>query len=217
MSDATNLTTAQIADLRVRADRSSFIDPVSFRKVREASFHREWAEVILGGPYVLGRLSAYQIDLLALALALDAEPARPVPAAEQTRRDAAERASREYERTQQQRVAAERVAWHALRDRLPVAVTVGHNWTIGHYDGHVTGKDHIVVQAELRVGRLHRNVQQVLCETPSKTRSQQSRRGNTNPLRHVERGSSLLGDDLIPTCAACLKIANRIASTDAGE
>lgn len=86
-SRATNLTAEQIADLRTEARRSGpFIDPAAFRTVRTTSFHGEWATTVLGRPYDGGgRLAAWEITLLAMALY--AEPERPVPTAEQTRRE----------------------------------------------------------------------------------------------------------------------------------
>lgn len=210
MSDATGLTAEQLNDLRAAARGSGpFIDPAAFRAVQAASFHAEWAAAVLGHPYPgLNRVERWEITLLASALA--AEPDRPVPAAELARQEAYEREQREQRRAEAQRAADRLTEWHALRAHLPVPVTVGHNWTIGHYDGHVAGKDHIVVQARLNQGRLHRRAQQVLCETPAKTRSQTSRSGtNEDPLRGVDRTDD--GQDRVPTCAACLKIAERVA------
>lgn len=213
MSDATNLSRERIEELRAKAyaDRSPFIDPAAFRAVREAHFYREWAEVILGHPYRgVNHVEPWEITLLALALA--AEPERPVPGAERARIEQARREREEYNRRAAAERAAERAAWEALRARLPVPVTVGHNWTIGHYDGHVTGRDHIVAQADLKVGRLARARYQVFCETPSKASSGQGLY-TRNPLRGVDRDDD--GEDRIPTCKACLRIAERLGG--AGE
>ena len=207
MSDATNLTAEQLEQLRAEAyaQRSPFIDPAAWRAVTETHFYPEWATAILGHPYQgPNRIERWELSLLALALA--AEPDRPIPAAvaaahlawdEMAKKRAAEDAAKRQ---------VERDAWHALRDRLPVPVTVGHNWTMGHYDGHVAGKDHIVVQADLHVGRLHRPAKEVLCATPSKKTSGSR---NKDPLRGVDRDDD--GEDRIPTCKQCLRISERIA------
>lgn len=210
ISDATRLTAEQIEDLRTCARMASgpFIDPRALHRVDRASFHADWATAILGREYP-GIRWARPWEITLLDLALDAEPDRPTPAAELARQ---EQARREFEAERQataEAYLAKLDAWHQLRDRLPIPVTVGHNWTIGHWEsGHVAGKDHIVAQAELAVGRLRRTKHQVLCETPGKNRS--GGRRNPDPLRGVDREDD--GEDRIPTCAACLKVAERIAS-----
>ncbi|MEU4576177.1 hypothetical protein [Nonomuraea sp. NPDC023979] len=208
MSDATNLTPAQIVVLHAEAyaQRSPFVDPAALRVVMSTHFHTEWAAAILGHPYQ-GWNHIANWEIVLLALALKAEPDRPTPAVVAERQERARREMEEAERARQVRYQAELDAWHVLRDRLPIKVTVGHNWTIGHWEsGYVTGRDHIVAQEELRVGRLHRAVRQVLCETPSKTTSG---RRNKDPLRGVDRRDD--GEDRIPTCVACLRVAERIA------
>jgi hypothetical protein len=210
MNDATRLTPEQLAVLRASARESgsgSFIDPRSFRVVRETHFYAEWASEVLGRAYTgVNALASGEIDLLALALA--AEPDRPTPAAVLARHEAVRREEEERARAAQRKADEKKAAWDALRKRLPVPVTVGHNWTVGHYDGHVTGKDHIVVQASLHVGRLHREQYAALCETLSKKNSG-TPGYHRNPLNALDRSDD--GEDRIPTCAACLKIANRVA------
>lgn len=210
-TDATRLTAEQLGDLRASARKSGsgpFIDPAAFRVVQETHFYPEWASAVLGRTYVANRLDPWEIKLLALALA--AEPDRPTPAAVQARRDAARREEEEHARAVVQAAEEREAAWRTLRESLPVPVTVGHNWTVGHYDGHVTGKDHIVVQAELHVGRLHREQYAALCETPSKMNSG-TPGYHRNPLNALDRRDD--GEDRIPTCAACLKIANRVTGS----
>uniref|UniRef100_UPI003F493710 hypothetical protein n=1 Tax=Nonomuraea sp. CA-251285 TaxID=3240002 RepID=UPI003F493710 len=210
MSDATNLTPEQIVILHAEAyaQRSPFIDPIALRAVMGAHFHTEWAAAILGHPYP-GWNHIEDWEIVLLALALKAEPVRPVPAAVAERQENARRELEEAERACSARYRAEHDAWHALRARLPIPVTVGHNATIGHWEsGHVTGKDHIVAQADLNLGRLHRTARQVLCETPAKKTSG-TRWPVKNPLRGVDRDDD--GQDRIPTCKPCLRIAERIA------
>jgi hypothetical protein len=207
MSDATNLTPEQLDHLRVSAyaERSPFIDPAAFRAVREAQFYSEWATAILGHPYKgWNHVEPWEITLLALAL--KAEPDRPVPAAEVARQEQRRVEREAINLAAAKAYQAELDVWHALRDRLPISVTVGHNWTLGHYDGYVTGREHIVAQEDLAIGRLHRKAKQVFCETPSKTASGTR---NKDPLRGVDRHND--GEDRIPTCKPCLRIAERIA------
>lgn len=208
---ATRLTAEQLAKLRAQAGRvsDSFIDPRAFRAVRDAGFHAEWATAVLGRPYPgWNRVAPWEISLLALAL--KAEPDRPEPPAVQARREAQQRASDDYSRRQAEQEAAARATWHALRDRLPVPVTVGHNWTMVHLGHYQVGRDHIVVQADLHQGRLHRQAEQVLCEIPSHKKRYASYNGTSrNPLRGVDRGDD--GQDRVPTCKACLRIAGQVA------
>lgn len=211
MSDATRLTDEQLSDLRTLARMSgnTFVNPAALSKVQQARFHPEWATAVLGRPYP-GWNHVQNWELTLLSLALSAEPNRPTPAAVAERQEQGRREMAAQAEAIATAYKAELDAWHALKARLPVTVTVGHNWTIGHYDGHVAGKDHIVVQEKLDVGRLHRTPRQVLCQTASKTLSGAR---NKNPLRGVDRADD--GDDRIPTCAACLHIAERIATPPA--
>jgi hypothetical protein len=213
--DATNLTFDELAALRANVSgNGSFIDPRALRVVQATGFHDEWATAVLGRPYPgWNRVKPWEITLLANALA--AEPNRPVPAAERIRREAFERAQTEYRQAEAQRETERRAAWHGLRVRLPVPVTVGHNWTMVHTGSHQSGREHIVVQADLRAGRFHRETQQVLCETPAKRTRRSARNGtDRDPLRGVDRSDD--GQDRIPTCAACLRIADRIADLSEG-
>lgn len=114
----------------------------------------------------------------------------------------------EYRRAEEDRrraaaaaAQAERDAWQALRVRLPVPVTVGHNWTARHLDPYVQGADHIVVQADLTTGRFRRKARSPLCWAPSRS----------HELRHVELRDD--GEDRIPTCKACLRHAERLAES----
>jgi hypothetical protein len=213
MSDATNLTGEQLAALRDQARRSgsSFIDPVAFRRVQQGGFYDEWASAVLGRPYPgWNRVEYWEIELLALAL--DAEPERPVPAAVRERQEAYRREEEEAARRRAQEQAAELATWHALRDSLPVPVTVGHNFTMIHTGAYELGRDHIVTQADLKVGRLFRPARNALCEPVNSAASKRVasyNRTSRDPLRGLERSDD--GKDRIPTCKACLKAAHRIA------
>lgn len=208
-SAATRLSVERIASLREQARRTSggHIDPRALHRVDRASFFREWATAILGRDYPGVRwLDSWEISLIDLALT--AEPDRPVPAAEFERREQARRSIEAGQRAVAAAYLARLDTWHALKARLPVLVTVGHNQTIGHWEsGHVAARDHIVVQDDLQVGRLHRTARRALCETPAKNRS--GGRRNPDPLRGLVRDDD--GEDRIPTCKACMHVAERIA------
>ncbi|MFN2636852.1 MAG: hypothetical protein ABR585_07495 [Gemmatimonadaceae bacterium] len=204
---ATTLTAEQIDELRTAARQSGpFVSPSAMHYVSQTPFYPEWAAAIIGRRFPGVRwVAPWEITLLSLAL--NAEPNRPTPAAVTAGLEEARAKTKAYNQAAAKAYSAKLDAWHALRDRLPITVTVGHNWTIGHYDGHTAGKDHIVAQKDLHVGRLHRNAKQVLCETPAK---KVSGRRNKDPLRGVDRDDD--GEDRIPTCKPCLKLAERIAS-----
>lgn len=111
---------------------------------------------------------------------------------------------------------AQRAAWRALRARLPVPVTVGHNWTLVHTGAYRSGRNHIVVQADLKAGRLARRARDALCETPATRNHPPARNGTSrDPLRGVDRHDD--GEDRTPTCCACLRIAERIAGQGRGR
>lgn len=214
----TGLTAGRLVELREHARRAagSFVDPARFRDWQARALLNAtpagWAATVLGRP-VPDHISPRGSGLAwwEIVLLLDAADADAAWLAEQHAARLAE-AHAEFARADAEtaaQVAAERAAWHALRDRLPVLVTVGHNWTVGHYDGHVTGRDHIVVQAELSVGRLRRPVKACLCETLSRDVPQA--RGY-RPLRGVDRVDD--GKDRVPTCAGCLGVARRVARDD---
>lgn len=202
----TNLTADQLADLRDQAIREAgpFVDPRRLRSVvaRMAGRPDDWAGAILGHPYA-GLRSTRWRELVLLDLACDAEPDPPVSAARMAREEAARRATDE----RNARSAAEHQAtvgeWRQLRDALPVPVIVLHNYTSHRHceSGYVQGRDHIIVQADLLVGRLHRAADEPLCWTPSRAKDLQV---FANPLDAIT-------EDRLPTCKACLRTAERIA------
>jgi hypothetical protein len=91
--------------------------------------------------------------------------------------------------------------WPALAERLPVPVTVWHNWTARHYDGYEQGADHIVPLEPVNAGRLQRPAREPLCFTPSRAHA----------LRHVMHNGE--GQyERTPNCQACLRLAERLAA-----
>lgn len=207
----TNLTPEHLEQLRTQALRTGpFANPAHLRAVQEAHFYPEWATAVLGRPYPgVRHLHAREIALLALAL--NAEPDRPLPAAVAERRAATERERQAKARAAAEAAAAERADWDDLRARLPVPVFVAHNWTLIHTGSYHVGKDHIVVDADLRAGRLYRPRWSALCETAAPKKKRASYNGtNRDPLRGLDRHDD--GEDRIPTCRACLKVAERIAA-----
>jgi hypothetical protein len=213
VTGATTLTGDQLDRLRRQAHRSGrLVDPAALAAVNGAAFHREWAEAVLGHAYTGVRsVEPWEITLLADALA--AEPDRPVPAAVAERREAHRREQEAAASRRAAEHAAELAAWHELRDRLPVPVVVGHNFTLVHTGAYESGRDHIVAQADLKVGRLVRPARNALCEPPGSAASR--RRASSNgtdrdPLRGLVRDDD--GEDRVPTCRACLRTAERIAA-----
>ncbi|MEV7013344.1 hypothetical protein [Streptosporangium sp. NPDC051022] len=205
---ATTLTADQLNEMRAEARRRSagLIDPCALNRIGCMPFYPEWATAVLGRDFPGVRwLHSWEITLLDMAL--DAEPNRPTPAAVRERQEKAREDHEALQRAAADAYAAKEAAWRQLRDRLPITVSVGHNWTLGHWEsGYQSGREHIVAQEDLYLGRLRRKAKQVFCETPAKVTSG---RRNKDPLRGVDRDDD--GEDRIPTCKACLKVAERIA------
>jgi hypothetical protein len=196
------LDDARLAQMRAEAaaQASPFIDPALLREamtVLPQVTDSEWLARVIGRPVPTWRHLRNEELALAVA-AVKADTAHL--AALKEGRLAAYRVA-EQERAAQAAAAhrAKVEAWERTRARLPVPVTVGHNWTARHLDPYVQGADHIVVQAGLTVGRFRREARTPLCWTPSRS----------HELRHVELSDD--GDDRLPTCKACLRHAERLA------
>jgi hypothetical protein len=187
--------------LECAAARSPFIDPALLREAQELMHlaPADWLNRVAGRDV---RSWTY-LSNIELAVALRAIKADRAHLAARAAAQRAEWDRQARERLEVERAAAqaERDQWQALRARLPVPVTVGHNWTARHLDPYVQGADHIVVQADLTVGRFRRDARSPLCWTPSRS----------HELRHVELSDD--GEDRIPTCKACLRHAERLAGS----
>ena len=180
------------------AGRSPFIDPAVLRQAQAIlpGLDRAWLVRVIGHSGSWRYFTNAEMRLAVRAAQADAEYLKAVTAARVA-------AAQEESRRRTERAAAEaeveREAWITLRARLPVPVTVCHNWTARHLDGYEQGADHIVVMADLDAGRLHRTTRSPLCWTPSRA----------HELRHVTPN---VGDDhRIPNCKACLRHAANLA------
>ena len=187
------------------AKASPFVNPATLRDaetlLRLAS--DEWLSRVLGRPALAAAwryFSNAELDLAVRAVRADRAH---LEAAREAQRAEWRRADEERQRAAAAAAQAARDQWEAIRGRLPVPVTVGHNWTARHLDPYVQGADHIVVQEYLEVGRFRREVRTPLCWTPSRA----------HPLRHVDLSDD--GEDRIPDCKACLRHAERLAGQDA--
>lgn len=213
MSAAPGLGADVVADLVRRARDAAegpFVDPRWVRSPRCASYPMAWVREVL--PAELGEVrpgedgSHVQRVFLAMAAERDADGVR------RHREDAA-RAALLFMNAQADKAAAERRReldeWHALRALLPVAVFVGHNWSAGHYELSRTGRDHIVAQEDLAVGRLRRAAGDALCETAAR-KGERGARG-FGPRDHLDRSPVDGERERVPSCAACLRVASRVA------
>jgi hypothetical protein len=181
-----------------RREAGPFVDPRLLARAERAigQAPQDWLFRVLGHPILSRRQITWSEAVLILrASEVDAdhlaalrEERRAVAKVEADRR-AAEAAE------EQQR---QRADWLSLANRLPVPVTVWHNWTARHLDGYQQGADHIVVLGDLAVGRLQRPARHPLCWTPSRD----------HELRHVFHNSEEQFERL-PNCKACLKTAGR--------
>jgi hypothetical protein len=191
---ATNLTPAELDELRARAAREAgpFVDPSVQAAFRVHS--GEWAAEILGRPYGGPRVITWP-ELYLLHLAVQVEPSPPPPP-----RETAARAARELEEEAARRAAAEEAGrregeWRELVDAFHVAgvrVEVRHNYTSHrHLEFYTQGADHVYLLDPLQVGRLRRDAGVALCHTPSNARN----------LAYLEPTS----DDRLPSCRTCLR------------
>ena len=202
---ATTLDPDLLAALRERAHAEAwgFVDPARFRAFQEQypTWPPAWRDAIVGratfGPR---ELTWPESVLLLLAADLDQVGLDRARAALKADNEAAIERAQEPARAA---YAAQRAAWVALRARLPVNVEVWHNWTARHLDGYVQGADHIVTRQTFRVGRIVRLGDQPLCWTPSRA----------HELRHVQANGEEK-EDRVPTCKACWRTAERIATEE---
>ncbi|QYN17582.1 hypothetical protein [Amycolatopsis sp. DSM 110486] len=193
---ATNLTAEQLAALREQAERetSRFVDPRQLTRVEKFIAGRPaWVRAIIGHGVTVRTMTGVELTLLDLAAT--AEPNPPTPPREPAPWDPGYQPT-DAERAIISRRQAAAAEWVALRNELPVDVTVEHNYTSHrHIDGYVQGVDHILLRDSLRLGRLYRPANEPLCFVPS----------NAHNLRHF--GGP---EDRVPTCKQCLGLAYRI-------
>lgn len=203
---ATALSAEQIAALVEQARAipfatGSIVDPVRLRHLQGWWRHEltEWAEALLGRPIPhVWRLSWF--ELVVLDLAHDAEPSPPPPPTLTARRAIQQAADDERHRQDAAAARAVRDEWLALVTALPVVVAVAYNYSgPHHYESYQSGAVHIILREPLRIGRLSRDAQHALCETPSRA-------------RHLEFVHDGYDDpaERCPTCQACLRTAYRI-------
>lgn len=182
---------------RAVASVGAFADPVALYAAQRAwSENTAWAREVLGVGAGLSfrALNDRQVAALAAAARLDADWL----------------AERRARRPAPRPLAADsptgpspRETWEATAARLPVPVQVRHNWSRGHYERQVTGRDHVVVTTELVAGRLRRRAWQALCETPS----------TAGDLVHLDRDpDSTYATDRAPSCTRCLRTAEQLAA-----
>lgn len=191
---ATNLTPAELEELRARARREAgpFVDPDVQRRFRV--HNGEWAAEVLARPYG-GPHALTWPELYLLHLAVQAELTPPPPP-----RATAARVARELEEAAARRAAAEEAAhqeeeWRELVAALQAAgvrVEVRHNYTSHrHLEFYTQGGDHVYLLDPLEVGRLRRAAGVALCHTPSNARN----------LEYLEPTS----DGRLPSCRTCLR------------
>ncbi|WP_157227520.1 hypothetical protein [Nocardia asiatica] len=193
---ATTLTDQQLHQLREQAASQAHgpIDSTQLHRVGKFTPGRvAWASAILGRSFPgirgLSRLELALLDLAAHAEPHPPQPPRPAPTPSPREIAAAEH------------IKAAHDAWMALAQKLPVKVGVAYNYSgPRHLATYLSGADHIILTEPLNVGRLHRNPNASLCETPSRARNL-----HFNPPDAPAKRT--------PTCKVCLRTAYRIAGT----
>jgi superfamily II DNA or RNA helicase/tetratricopeptide (TPR) repeat protein len=196
------LDDATLARMRTEAaaGASPFVDPALLREADALlpAADRRWLERVIGHPVPSHRTLTHTELLLAVGAA-KADTAH-LRALAGSQRAAAEHARQQQAETAAAAARAEQDKWQALHSRLPVPVTVQHNWTARHLDGYEQGADHIVVLEDLHAGRMHRTAGSPLCWTPSRA----------HELRHVS--GNVDDGNRLPDCKACLNHAEKLAS-----
>ena len=207
----TALTTDHLETLRAdaRSNRYRFVDPTRLPSVRHtlAQLPTIWIDHVLGRATTgCGTIALQWGEMVTLEHAAKLDRDHLDHLATRRQEDNARRENNE--RSEQHRRDVDRRQRHTL----PVDVFVGLNWAFGYENGSNRGRSHIVVQHDLRSGRLHRPAATALCETPSRTGGGA---WGLNPLRALDRTPRDAvgpGDhDRLPDCRACLAIADRIA------
>jgi hypothetical protein len=167
----TSLTDDRLAELRRNAHElvTTFVDPAQLARVESfLSGRHEWACAITGHRFDIRRMTPLELTLLDLAAKAEPEPPlRPRPPApwEEGYQPT------ESERAAQALAAAVTAEWQRLRAALPVPVHVAYNYSgPHHHERHLSGAEHIIVQAQLDHARLHRSKAASLCQTPSQSR-----------------------------------------------
>jgi hypothetical protein len=209
---ATLLTSEEIEKVRERAAREAgrFVDPLRLYRVQGWWRHDlgEWAAAITGREHPVGLLRDLRWDELVLIdLAHELEPTPPPPPALTAQRAAAEAEREQRERAREARRQAALDEWDALREALPVPASIAFNFSRHTYELHQHGTDHIVVWADLQVGRLRRRAGQALCATPSRSR------GLHLDNAELERERQETGRERKhPGCKTCIATAKRITA-----
>lgn len=87
---------------------------------------------------------------------------------------------------------------HSLLERLPFAAHIEHAYT-PRETALYGGADHVVVEEEVRIGRIRRRARDALCKS-----------------RRAFWGLNRGGEDRVPSCKRCVEIAER-ALADPGS
>lgn len=195
---ATRLSDATLVELRDRSRREAgpFVDPrlLAVLEGKLVRAYPEWVSAVLGRQVHDVRRVSWP-ELVLIGLACDAESDPPVPPRVLAERERAASEARRCAERRQERVDA----WATLRAALPVRVSVAYNYSgPHHYEFHVSGAEHIIVREPLHIGRLRRDADRSLCWTTSRA------------PRLMFDLSGAPDETRIPTCKACLSIAERI-------
>lgn len=164
----------------------------------------DWATAVIGRQYWgLRSVSTLEAKMLDLADREGLTP--PLPADIAAFRAECRQREEEKEQAVKKRRAAKDSEWDAIFKAMPVTVAVAHNYESHRHceSGFVQGGDHIIVQEELKAGRLKREKYTSLCETPS------YRHNLHFPFPEGDGGYRL------PTCKKCIRTASKLTKQGA--
>lgn len=190
----------EMARESVRRD-GGFVDPVKLRMAQQLRHRSDWATSVLGGDYSNSLLGMH---MLLLAHGQDIDP--PLPAWLAEVREKQEAARRREEQAAAALAAKQDAVWALLWRRMPVYVGVAYNYSgPHHYESYTSGAVHVILCADLTVGKIRRVKGWALCTTESAVRHQLFAGFGDHPSARR------------PSCKACIRMACRIVGVDRDE
>lgn len=184
------------AEAAYRAD-GGFVNPAKIRDYDSLDRSHDWFVAVLGHGGNLSSCTTVEMHLALIADQRGINPPLPAWLTEQRAAQKAEQDAKDAAYRERQRLL--NTEWDALKSALPVNVVAAYNYSgPRHEEYYQSGANHILLRADLTVGRLVRRAGDALCTTPSSARHQ----------IFVDPGE----EGGWPSCKTCLRTAARLAN-----